>query len=201
MVLGIPNTMLGLAALAIHLLFSLVWRAAVHRRKTGSFGMRLDRTTTDGRIASLLMIAGHALAVVGAFRSPLPSTSAAIVGAAVFATGLVLVVWAQSTMGDSWRIGVDPEEATALVTEGPFTHVRNPIFSGMAICLAGIAILSSSLLGAVGAIVFVVGVELQVRRVEEPYLRSIHGRRFDAYLRRVGRFVPRVGLVVTSTPR
>jgi protein-S-isoprenylcysteine O-methyltransferase Ste14 len=34
--------------------------------------------------------------------------------------------------GASWRIGVDPDERTTLVTSGPFAIARNPIFTAMA---------------------------------------------------------------------
>jgi protein-S-isoprenylcysteine O-methyltransferase Ste14 len=37
------------------------------------------------------------------------------------------------------------------------------------------------------------GLELQVRLVEEPYLIRTHGDEYRAYAARVGRFVPGVG--------
>jgi protein-S-isoprenylcysteine O-methyltransferase Ste14 len=51
-------------------------------------------------------------------------------GVACFALGFWLTVRAQLDMGESWRIGVDAGEVTALVTTGVFRNVRNPIFSG-----------------------------------------------------------------------
>jgi hypothetical protein len=38
-----------------------------------------------------------------------------------------------------------------------------------------------------------VGVELQVRGVEERYLTQVHGEAYADYLRRVGRFIPGLG--------
>lgn len=40
---------------------------------------------------------------------------------------------------DSWRIGVDVTERTALVTSGPFGVVRNPIFTSMLITSLGLS--------------------------------------------------------------
>jgi protein-S-isoprenylcysteine O-methyltransferase Ste14 len=39
----------------------------------------------------------------------------------------------------------------------------------------------------------VVAVQLQVRSIEEPYLRRVHGVAYERYAGRVGRFVPGVG--------
>jgi len=48
--------------------------------------------------------------------------------------------------------------------------------------------------GAIGALAaLVVGLELQVRFVEEPYLRRGHGPGYERYAARAGRFLPRTG--------
>ena len=47
----------------------------------------------------------------------------------------------------------------------------------------------------VAAICLVVAIEFQVRYVEEPHLRRLHGRLYDDYAARVGRFVPLLGRV------
>jgi protein-S-isoprenylcysteine O-methyltransferase Ste14 len=110
----------------------------------------------------------------------------------LFGVGLLIVMRAQASMGASWRVGTDPDEETGLVTDGLFRRVRNPIFSGMTLCLAGVALTSESWLAAAAVAAFVVGMEVQVRLVEEPYLRSVHRSAFEAYERRSGRFLPRV---------
>jgi len=38
-----------------------------------------------------------------------------------------------------------------------------------------------------------VSLELQVRAVEEPYLRRTHGTAYERYVAQVGRFVPALG--------
>jgi protein-S-isoprenylcysteine O-methyltransferase Ste14 len=40
-----------------------------------------------------------------------------------------------------------------------------------------------------------VGVEVQVRAVEEPYLRGLHGTAYASWESAAGRFVPRLGRV------
>lgn len=110
----------------------------------------------------------------------------------MFACGLAVVVSAQTTMGASWRVGVDPHERTELVTGGLFRAVRNPIFTGMTLCLVAITACSMSWTAAIAIAMFVAGVEVQVRVVEEPYLKRVHGESFDTYVQRTGRFTPRL---------
>ena len=114
-------------------------------------------------------------------------------GLLLCAAGLAGCVWAQLSMGESWRIGVAQDERTELVTRGPFAHVRNPIFSFMVVSAAGLCLLVPSLLSLAALALTVACVELQVRAVEEPYLRRVHGAAFADYTARVGRFVPGIG--------
>lgn len=114
-------------------------------------------------------------------------------GAAVASVGVVATLGAQLSMGDSWRIGVDTNERTGLVTGGAFELVRNPIFSAMLLTAVGLALMVPNVLALAGLAALAVALELQVRGVEEPYLDAVHGEVYAAYRRRVGRFVPRLG--------
>jgi protein-S-isoprenylcysteine O-methyltransferase Ste14 len=108
-------------------------------------------------------------------------------------TGTVATLLAQFAMGSSWRIGVDPSERTALVTSGPFALVRNPIFAAMLPTALGLVLMVPSVVAVVGLVALVASLELQVRIVEEPYLRSVHGESYAEYAGRVGRFLPGLG--------
>jgi protein-S-isoprenylcysteine O-methyltransferase Ste14 len=96
-------------------------------------------------------------------------------------------------LGDSWRVGVPRDEHTALVTNGPFAWVRNPIFTAMLISAAGLLLLVPNL-AALGAwTAMLVGLEIHVRLVEEPHLLNMHGDAYAKYAARVGRFWPYLG--------
>jgi protein-S-isoprenylcysteine O-methyltransferase Ste14 len=181
--------MVGLVLFVLYVAVALVWRMAVHWRRSGDGRGRLTATSPLGRLASAVIVLGHVVTLVATFGAD-THVGPAIVGAAVVAAGLALVVRAQVAMGDSWRVSVDPDEVTGLVTRDVFGVVRNPIFTGMVVCLVGIAVAASSWVGAVGVLVFVLGIEIEVRLVEEPYLARTHGDAFGAYLARTGRFLP-----------
>ena len=85
--------------------------------------------------------------------------------------------------------------APSWFTDGPFELVRNPIYSAMLPTIFGLVLMAPSAPALVGFIALFVGLEIQVRLVEEPYLRRVHGNGYAAYAARVGRFVPRLGLL------
>ena len=196
----------ALALLTVFGLLGFAWRAWLQRRRTGSTGFR----GISGAIGSVEWIAGAgfvvalAVAVVGPLLQlsgaigPLPGLQAEgiqIAGIALALLGIVLTVWAQLDMGDSWRVGVDASETTALVHTGMFGRVRNPIYTAMLTFDFGMALLTPNFVTMAGLILAVIALELQVRRVEEPYLRDKHGAAYRGYTASVGRFVPGVGLI------
>ena len=142
---------------------------------------------------ALLFVAGPVAEVSFGATRLVDSDWLAGVGLALSVAGLAALLWSQSSMGDSLRIGVDPSERTALVTAGPFRWVRNPIYSAMLVYVAGVALLVPNPASLVAFGALAVGLDLHVRLVEEPYLAATHGRSYAGYAAHVGRFIPGVG--------
>ena len=116
----------ALALLAMFGLLGFAWRAWLQRRRTGSTGFR----GMNGRIGSAEWVAGLGflialmVTVVGPALqlsevitplSVLYAEWVQVIGIALAGLGIALTVWAQLDMGDSWRVGVDASETTALV--------------------------------------------------------------------------------------
>ena len=149
----ISAAVVALVLLAVFGLLGFVWRAWLQRRRTGSTGFR----GISGNIGSAEWVAGLGfvisliVAVVGPVLqlsgviTPLPVLHAdeiQIAGIMLALLGIVLTVWAQLDMGDSWRVGVDQSESPALVHTGMFGRVRNPIYTAMLTFDVGIALLT-----------------------------------------------------------
>ena len=177
--MGMPA--LGLSLLALYGLLAFGVRMAVQLRRTGSTGFKGLRGASGSteRIGGLLFatavvlcVAGPALQLARALNSvaALDGEGANILGVVLACMGIVTTVVAQFAMGDAWRIGVDPSERTELVTHGPFSLVRNPIYAAMIPSFIGIALLAPNVVTIAGAILLIVALELQTRLIEEPYL-------------------------------
>ncbi len=185
-------------ALVLYALVAIVGRSLLHRRRTGSTGWRgvhgrPGSASWWGGVLLGLSCAGFVVAPLLAMSIAPGSLSPLLLGAGalLFAVGSAITVVAQAQMGDAWRIGVDAGERTTLRTSGLFAWSRNPVFSGM--ILAGLAMVAWVPLALPAWIALVVGIELQVRVVEEPYLLRVHGASYRDYARRTGRFSPGVG--------
>jgi protein-S-isoprenylcysteine O-methyltransferase Ste14 len=122
---------------------------------------------------------------------PLPQLPSALrlVGLPAMAAGVALGGWFIATMR---RAGtpVDPREApTALVTEGPFQHTRNPAYLGLTLTYVGLSLLTGgrwSLLLLPGVLV---AVDRGVIQREERYLEKQFGSDYREYRRRVRRWL------------
>lgn len=197
----------GLVALLLEVAFfglAFGWRSWVQWRRTGSTGFIRPRRGAGA--AELVGSSGFVVALALLVAAPvadladmarielLDTTWAAAAGIALGICGVALTLVAQFAMGDSWRIGVDPATRTDLVTTGVFRSVRNPIFTAMIVASVGLVLLVPNPVSAAALLVLIAALEVQVRLVEEPYLRTVHGPAYEAYLTSAGRFVPGVGL-------
>jgi len=195
---------LALAGFLIY--FSLVvgLRSWLQLRRTGSSGIH----GVSGAFGSAEWLGGTSfvVALFAAVLAPIAELAGlvspwhALATSQVHAAGIVFVcigtaatLWSQLAMGDSWRIGVDPDERTALVGSGPFRYVRNPIFTSMGVGLGGLALLTPNVIAGVALLALFVALQLQVRRVEEPYLLQAHGDAYRRYAAGTGRFLPGIG--------
>jgi protein-S-isoprenylcysteine O-methyltransferase Ste14 len=196
----------ALVLFGISLILTFGVRIALQLRRTGSTGVHgfaPDATLLE-RLAGSLFVAGlmagaaaPVLALLGVLE-PIPALDGAVghaVGVVLAVAGILLTFGAQLAMGDAWRIGVDPEERTELVTRGPFRLVRNPIYSAMLPTVFGLVLMVPNVLAVAAFLTLLTALELQVRLVEEPYLLRVHGKTYVDYAARVGRFVPRVGVM------
>lgn len=104
------------------------------------------------------------------------------------AVSAIWLIVAQVHMGQSWRIGIDTEQRTGLVTSGLFSYSRNPIFLAMRVNLAALFLLRPNAL----TLTFLVAGELLIQmqvRLEEAHLQSQHGARYAEYRGRVRRWL------------
>ena len=150
---------------------------------------RLFRLISFGTIGVVLLYAfadgvyGY-LGLIDWLQTPLIT----VIGLGLLFVSLVWVIAAQTQMGTSWRIGIDNESKTALVTQGVFGLSRNPIFLGMRVNLAGLFLVLPNALTLVLWVLGDVIIRVQVY-LEEDYLRQQHGETYNQYSQQVRRWL------------
>jgi protein-S-isoprenylcysteine O-methyltransferase Ste14 len=80
--------------------------------------------------------------------------------------------------------------ADSLVQEGVFAHSRNPLYLGNFLALVGFCLIHNSTLCYVVGIPFFALAYLAIVAAEEEYLQRKFGAAYEAYCRRVPRFIP-----------
>lgn len=188
--------------LATFVLTLVVWPVVRLRRESGAQAVTLHRRDTPGQRSGALAFLGVGLGVAALTLAYAVGGPAAVgawparaglvwTGIGFGVAGLLLVAVAQRQMGASFRIGIDAER-TPLVERGVFRAVRNPIFSGLLVLLAGVVLIVPSVWSlALWLVSF--GAIARHTRLEERHLRAMHGDAYARYAERTGRFVPGLG--------
>ncbi len=127
----------------------------------------------------------------GVLLEPFVPDSPAIAYAAVAMVflGIALAVWARFILGRNWSGAVTVKENHTLVTRGPYSIVRNPIYTGFLLAMLGTAIAHREVrvLVATGLVFFLL---LSKIAVEERFMAEQFGAAYDDYRRRVKALIP-----------
>ncbi len=110
------------------------------------------------------------------------------VGLLLTAIGVVFFVTAILTMADSWRAGIPEKDKTQLVQTGIYRISRNPAFVGFDLVYIGLLVAFPNLLHLVFALFPIVMLHIQILQ-EEPYCRTTFGTAYEAYCKRVRRYL------------
>lgn len=113
---------------------------------------------------------------------------------------LSLVGWVLISIGVSGRIWcssyISGYKNTNLITDGPYSICRNPLYFFSFVGGLGITLVTDTLLLPLLFILLFLPYYSRVMAREESTLRGLHADSFEAYFARVPRFWPNIGLYV-----
>ena len=123
-----------------------------------------------------------------------PATTGApqVAGMIMVTIGTVIALWCVFTfvfIGKGTPAPFDPPKK--LVVRGPYRFVRNPMYIGAGMTLAGAALYYESLSVFIYTCLFFLITHLFVVLYEEPTLRRTFGDEYEAYCDRVNRWWPK----------
>ena len=130
-----------------------------------------------------ILIDGNPLEWRHAFHpSQLLGAFVAVVGLALLIATLVLFR-RNRTRPEPW------EPASVFIQSGPYRYSRNPMYAGMALVSAGIALFFESLAALILLGIAVIVIDRYVIAREEAYLRRRFGHDYDAWRAQVRRWL------------
>ena len=182
--------------LVIFFIWWLYWAISKRTAEQEKPPAKLERTKyVEGQIrrfvlkaAQLLMV----LQVVGITLFPLPFPQFIVqgVGFIFVIIGASIAISARKTLGTNWANAYEYQvkKKQELVTNGIYSLIRHPIYSGLCLGLIGGELIAQSYLVVIG-FVLLVGGYLQARQ-EETILEKHFGSEYRSYMKRTKMFIP-----------
>jgi len=140
----------------------------------------------------LIYLPGRVLSRSGISR-PASMGAPQIAGMIIGTAGALLALWCIFTfvsIGKGTPAPFDPPRR--LVIRGPYRYVRNPMYLGAAVSLAGAGLFYESVTLLVYGLAFLFAAHFFVVSYEEPALQRTFGTEYEAYRRGVHRWRPRI---------
>ena len=114
------------------------------------------------------------------------------VGLVLVWVGVLVREWSIISLGRGFTAMVEVNPEQALITSGPYRRVRHPAYTGGMLSLTGFGLAAGTLVGAALALAIIfAGYSYRVH-VEEQAMLAAFGEEYREYMRRSGRFLPRI---------
>lgn len=104
---------------------------------------------------------------------------------------LAVWIWTQVALGREWSPQLQLQEEHQLVTDGPYSRIRHPLYSAMMGYGAGLALLAANWVFLILAVLIIFGLFARIPKEEQMMLGEF-GEEYKAYMRRTGRFFPKI---------
>jgi len=109
-------------------------------------------------------------------RTPFPFW----IGAVLTASGLLFAVWARRHIGKNWSGTVTIKKDHELITSGPYSIVRHPIYTGLLLALVGSALARGEWRGVLAVVIAFLALWRKLR-LEENWMRETFGDAYRVY--------------------
>jgi protein-S-isoprenylcysteine O-methyltransferase Ste14 len=103
---------------------------------------------------------------------------------------LALLTWTQAELGKQWSAQLQLREEHVLVTSGPYSLVRHPLYTAEFGFGAAVALVSANWAFVVITLAAVVGLMARVPREEQMMIEQFGGLYLE-YMKKTGRYFPR----------
>jgi protein-S-isoprenylcysteine O-methyltransferase Ste14 len=103
--------------------------------------------------------------------------------------GLAFMTWSRVILGRNWSGRIAIKEDHQLITSGPYSLVRHPMYTGFIFAFLFSVVLLGETRGLVSLVILLTGILMKVR-LEEKFVREVFGHNYIAYSKQVKRLIP-----------
>jgi protein-S-isoprenylcysteine O-methyltransferase Ste14 len=126
---------------------------------------------------------------LGLFSVPFPSWLRWI-GIIIGLFSLVIYVWSRLTIGKQWSSALRVRDRHLLVTTGPYSLVRHPIYLALILFMTSITLVAANWLLAVFLIISTTDLVLRIPK-EERMMIEVFGKEYLTYMQCTGKLLPK----------
>lgn len=161
-------------------------REAVKREGRGMFAIRV--------VMFFLLLGWLALYAInptwmGVLSAPFPDWLR-LAGFALGLASLGFWSWTQVALGKEWSPQLQLREEHHLVTTGPYTRIRHPLYTAMLGYGTSLALVTANWVFIVLAAAVIAGLFARIPKEEQMMIKEF-GEEYKAYMQRTGRFFPK----------
>jgi protein-S-isoprenylcysteine O-methyltransferase Ste14 len=124
-------------------------------------------------------------------RRGFPGWPVTVGGGLAYAGGVTLRYWALGVLNRQWHVDVTNVAGERhLVREGPYRHLRHPLYLGACLEAAGLPAILGAWGALLGGVLVFIPLELARACFEERFLRALFGDAYTRYAQEVRAFLP-----------
>lgn len=105
--------------------------------------------------------------------------------------GAAIACWSRYLLGENWSATVQLKDSHQLVTRGPYSLIRHPIYTGLLLLFLGNAVLVGDWRGLVAVAIVFLSFWRKLR-LEERWLSELFGEAYRQYKARTKALIPGV---------
>ncbi len=179
------------------LIFLAYWFVAGMRVKK-SVKRSAGATSWSDSIISAVIAIGIVLLIRESFRMHVwghvpvavanVSPIAGSAGVALCTLGIAIAIWGRTYLGQNWGMPMSLREGHELVTSGPYTFVRHPIYAGILLAVAGTTFVRG--FPSIVLLVALAAYFVYAATVEERSMRGQFPNEYPAYVNRTKMLIP-----------
>ncbi|MFX1270361.1 MAG: methyltransferase [Promethearchaeota archaeon] len=164
--------------------------AETDRASVGRIQIVLTLIILGGLISSILYILG--LPWMDWFQILQYPILLRMAGAILVLIMIPLLAWIHRELDRQYSAVLEIKSDHRLITTGPYERVRHPMYTVLILFFFGMSLVSANLIVIVFAVLLMLAFPFWIR-VEEEKMIETFGEEYIEYMKRTGRFFPRIG--------